>query len=149
MKLPLGTPIARLMDKEPIAVYANSKLKTIVRKFKSTGMDGFPVIDRRGKLIGFICITDLLRACKRRERVGSDFGRFVPEFSKVLSTERVSDVMTERVAAIDLDSTVAEAVRLMLEHGVSRLPVIDKEGKLVGTLTDREILSVVASCLER
>jgi CBS domain-containing protein len=50
------------------------------------------------------------------------------------------DVMTRQVISIDPDSTVLQAARLMLQHHISGLPVVDKAGKLVGILSEGDFL---------
>jgi CBS domain-containing protein len=50
------------------------------------------------------------------------------------------DVMTRDVISIDPDATVLQAARLMLQHRISGLPVIDKAGKLVGVLSEGDFL---------
>lgn len=50
------------------------------------------------------------------------------------------DVMTRNVISIDPDSTVLQAARLMLQHRVSGLPVIDKSDNLVGVLSEGDFL---------
>ncbi|HEX7562106.1 MAG TPA: CBS domain-containing protein, partial [Bradyrhizobium sp.] len=42
------------------------------------------------------------------------------------------NVMTRDVISIDPGATVLQAARLMLQHHISGLPVIDKDGNLVG-----------------
>ena len=53
---------------------------------------------------------------------------------------KAEDVMTRELISIDPDSTVLQAARLMLEHHISGLPVIDKEGNLVGVLSEGDFL---------
>lgn len=50
------------------------------------------------------------------------------------------DVMTRDVISIDPDSTVLQAARLMLQHRISGLPVIDRQGDLVGVLSEGDFL---------
>ena len=49
-------------------------------------------------------------------------------------------VMTRDVISIDPDATVLQAARLMLQHHISGLPVIDKDGRLVGVLSEGDFL---------
>jgi CBS domain-containing protein len=49
-------------------------------------------------------------------------------------------VMTRDVISIDPDATVLQAARLMLQHHISGLPVIDKDGNLVGVLSEGDFL---------
>ncbi len=53
---------------------------------------------------------------------------------------KAEDVMTRGVISIGPDATVLQAARLMLQHGISGLPVIDKGGKLVGILSEGDFL---------
>ena len=53
---------------------------------------------------------------------------------------KAEDVMTRDVISIDPDATVLQAARLMLQHHISGLPVIDKDGNLVGVLSEGDFL---------
>lgn len=56
----------------------------------------------------------------------------------------VRDWMTRNVITIDIDGSMDEAVRLMKEKGIRKLPVM-KRGKIVGILSDRDIKRASAS----
>src|SRR5579872_851624 len=51
-----------------------------------------------------------------------------------------SDVMTRNVISVPPDATIAEAVELMLERGISGLLVVDNSGTLVGIVTEGDLL---------
>jgi len=53
---------------------------------------------------------------------------------------KAEDVMTRDVISIDPDATVLQAARLMLQHHISGLPVIDNNGNLVGVLSEGDFL---------
>jgi CBS domain-containing protein len=53
---------------------------------------------------------------------------------------KASDVMTGRVISIEPTATVAQGVRLMLQHRISGLPVVDNAGRLVGIVTEGDFL---------
>jgi CBS domain-containing protein len=53
---------------------------------------------------------------------------------------KASDVMTRDVVTVRRGASIAEAVRLMLDHGVSGLPVLDDGGKVIGILTEGDLL---------
>ena len=53
---------------------------------------------------------------------------------------KAKDVMTSPVVSVEADSTVLQAVRIMLQRRVSGLPVVDKEGKLIGMVTEGDFL---------
>jgi CBS domain-containing protein len=53
---------------------------------------------------------------------------------------KASDVMTRDVLTVGPGSSVAQAIRLMLDNGVSGLPVLDHDGKVAGILTEGDLL---------
>ncbi|MGH8141316.1 MAG: CBS domain-containing protein [Steroidobacteraceae bacterium] len=53
---------------------------------------------------------------------------------------QVSSIMTGEVITVVASARVAEAVRLMLEHRISGLPVVDASGAVVGMLTEGDLL---------
>jgi acetoin utilization protein AcuB len=53
--------------------------------------------------------------------------------------------MTRDVITIDLDTTILEASELLTRHRIRHLPVVDKESRLVGIVTDRDIRSAMPS----
>jgi CBS domain-containing protein len=53
---------------------------------------------------------------------------------------KARDVMTSPVISVEPDASVLEAVRIMLQRHISGLPVIDKEGRLVGMVTEGDFL---------
>src|SRR5262249_29218597 len=62
---------------------------------------------------------------------------------------KVADVMTREVVSIAPDAAILEAVRLMLQHKISGLPVIDASGKLQGVVTEGDFLRRVETGTER
>jgi CBS domain-containing protein len=56
------------------------------------------------------------------------------------SIVQVRDVMTLNVISVGADDSIVKAARLMLQNRISGLPVIDKEGELVGMVTEGDFL---------
>ncbi len=53
---------------------------------------------------------------------------------------RVSDVMTRNPATVSMDTTVQEVARLMADKDVGFVPIVDNQGVVCGTVTDRDIV---------
>jgi CBS domain-containing protein len=53
---------------------------------------------------------------------------------------RATDVMVRDVVTVRPDMNVADAVKLLSEHDVSALPVVDEAGKLVGILSEADLI---------
>jgi CBS-domain-containing membrane protein len=56
---------------------------------------------------------------------------------------QVKDVMTPNVICIGANEPVLKAARLMLQNRISGLPVIDKDGELVGIVTEGDFCAGV------
>jgi len=78
---------------------------------------------------------------------------------RLKKTVLARQVMKSEVVSVNLDTPLAEAARLMAERGVSGVPVVDREGRVKGMLTEKDFLArlgpaeypsfmgVVADCL--
>ena len=53
---------------------------------------------------------------------------------------RAIDVMVRDVVTVHPDTDVAEAIKLLAEHDVSALPVLDQAGNLVGVLSEADLI---------
>src|SRR5262245_28802787 len=56
------------------------------------------------------------------------------------NTMKAKHVMTSPVVSVGLDATAPEAVQIMLQKRISGLPVINKDGRLVGMVTEGDFL---------
>jgi CBS domain-containing protein len=53
---------------------------------------------------------------------------------------RVRDLMTKKVLTVTAATTVSDVARLMSEHGVSGVPVLDSQGRLAGIVTELDLI---------
>jgi Zn-dependent protease/CBS domain-containing protein len=84
---------------------------------------GYPVV-QAGELVGMVTLEDA-RAVREVER----------------DAYRVSDVMTTELATITPDADALDAISLMQERGVGRLPVLDADGNLVGLVSRSDMVT--------
>jgi CBS domain-containing protein len=62
---------------------------------------------------------------------------------------KVSDVMTRRAICINPEASIVDAIRLMIANHISGLPVVDREGKLVGMVSEGDFLRRAELATER
>ncbi len=96
----------------------------------------FPVIDRRGNLIGIVSEKDLLNAAPSDATTLS-----VWEVNYLLSKLTVDKVMTKNVITITRDTPIEEAARIMADNKVGGLPVVDGN-KVVGIVTETNLFRI-------
>lgn len=61
----------------------------------------------------------------------------------------VAEIMTQPVISVTPQTTIAEAARLMLQHRISGLPVLEASGEVVGVVTEGDLLRRVETGTER
>ncbi|WP_224333087.1 CBS domain-containing protein [Haloprofundus halobius] len=84
---------------------------------------GYPVM-RDGRLTGMVTLND---------------ARSVNEVER--DAYRVEDVMSRDIASVTPDLDAMEALQLMQENGVGRLPVIDTNGDIVGIVSRTDLMT--------
>src|SRR5690242_5918556 len=53
---------------------------------------------------------------------------------------KASEIMTKRVISIAPDASIVQAIRMMLKNRISGLPVVSRSGKLVGIISEGDLL---------
>jgi CBS domain-containing protein len=56
-----------------------------------------------------------------------------------MKEQLVSEWMTHEVISVSPDRTVPEAIRIMKEYEIRRLPVVDEDGRLIGIVTQGDL----------
>ncbi|EYF02814.1 CBS domain-containing protein [Chondromyces apiculatus] len=107
-------------------------------------MRHIPVEDE-GRLVGIVSYRDLLRLVARGEQKREDAGAAGAPASGEVT---VASIMHADPVRATLDMSTQEAMRCMKEHGIGCLPVVEGD-RLVGMVTERELLDLASSLLER
>jgi CBS domain-containing protein len=71
-----------------------------------------------------------------------DLARMVGFSAKFFADMTVSEVMSKPLVTVNSDKSVKDAVVLMEQKNVRRLPIVDNEGQMVGIITSKDILKV-------
>jgi CBS domain-containing protein len=135
-----------VMTADPKSVGISSPLRDVVKLLLSSVFTGLPVVDEQGRPIGVITQGDLILKGGLPLRLGllaaSDQDRLETIF-KQLHSRSAAEVMTTPAITINADRRLVEAVEVMLDKGVKRLPVVDGNGCLAGMLSRLDIFRTV------
>jgi len=113
-------------------------------------ISGLPVVDRGNHLVGITSEADVVslvgsrRAHTCKELLRSVVGHPLPE-RKI--GHLVGDIMTLPASTVNLITEISEAVRLMDGRRMRRLPVVDKEQRLVGLISRSNIVKAMGKKL--
>jgi CBS domain-containing protein len=142
-----GFSVSDLMYKDVPTVRPQARLEEILQALEVDRRRRAIVIDDERHVLGIITDGDLLRRSRHAEEPGL-VGRLraLVGAQKVATTllprsnETAAALMTTPVLTIRMDATLQEALRLMLQHHIKRLPVVDSEGRLMGLLGRASVL---------
>ena len=125
------------MSKTVITADINDSMQDAVKLLKQNNISMLPVM-KNGKLVGIVTDRDLKRAS------ASDATTLeVHELLFLISKIKVKEIMTANPVSIPIDFTVEEAAEVLLEKNISGAPVVDKTGKVVGTITKGDMFRVL------
>ena len=134
-----------VMTTSVITVDRITPYQEIDRLLTEHRISGVPVLMMGRKVVGVVSEADLLAAedeRTRRARMAAATGqrwrlRKRPQVGLTAGT-----LMTAPAVTIGPDATIPAAARVMNTHHLRRLPVTDEDGKLVGIVSRRDLLSV-------
>ena len=151
----MGKTVADIMTPNPISVTPKTPLKEAITILAEKKISGLLVIDEQGKLTGMISESDLMWQETGVETPPyimlldsviylQNLSRYEKEIHKALG-QTVEDVMSDRPITIQSHKSVREAARLMQDKKIRRLPVVDREGKIIGIITQGDIVRMMAN----
>jgi len=139
--------VSSVMSTDPATVREDTPFKDIVRVLEQRDISAAPVVDAAGRVVGVVSEADLLvkqgagdpdsaRSPKRWWRHHD-----APTDPRTDAVTAAA-LMTRPAITVTADATVAHAAREITKHNVKRLPVVDDDGKLVGVVSRKDLLTV-------
>jgi len=129
----MSSPVMTIAPDVPIADALAQMKKEKIRRY--------PVVDKKGKLIGIVSESDLLNASPSEATSLS-----VWEVNYLLSKITIERVMCRDVITVDEDCPIEEAARIMADHKIGGLPVM-QESNVVGIITETDLFKIFLELL--
>ena len=139
------------MTRRVVTITPDTTLLAAAKLMLEHRVGGLPVLDASGRMIGVFSESDLLREEGEdgspwlQMMVGPD-GK--PAEPPRLDARKVGDVMTRQLITIAPGASIAQACRLLHEHRLRRLPVVESD-KLVGMIARADLVRAVAVSAEK
>lgn len=140
--------LSELISPDPVAVGPETPLKDVARILVEHRISGVPVIGERLEVLGVVSEGDIVAKeagpHPRESRLVTWLlgGMHVDE--EKLAARTAAEAMTSPAVTIEAERSVTEAARLMTDHEIKRLPVVDSEGALVGIVTRSDLVRAFA-----
>jgi len=141
--------VKEIMTEAPITVTASTEIIQAAKLLLDHRINGVPVVDDAGKLVGILCQSDII-AQQKKLPVPSLFSfldgyinlssmkNLDKEVRKIAATA-VLDAMTPNPVTVGPDSSIETVATLMVDHNFHTLPVVEN-GLLVGVVGKEDIL---------
>ena len=113
------------MTKNVISVSPDTETEEIMELMKESHHNSYPVVEKDNKLVGMVTAFDIV----------------AKEWA-----ETVSGIMSTNLVVANQNLSINDASRVMFRRGISRMPVVDEKGELVGIITNTDM---VRSHIER
>jgi acetoin utilization protein AcuB len=127
--------VEQIMSHPVDSVTADLKLSQVAHLMREKGRRFLPVVDDRQHLVGLLSHREVERAEPSAITTLS-----VGEVNYLMAKVRVEQMMRREVISCGPRTLVEEAGRLMRERRIGSLPVVESDGRLVGIVTDDDIL---------
>lgn len=127
------------MNRNVVTVDAEDSMLDAIKLLKEKNIRRLPVL-RKGKLVGIITDRDLKKASPSEATTLE-----AHELLYLTAKITVKEIMTPNPVTVPFNYTVEEAAAILLDRKISGLPVVDKDGNVVGTITQTDIFRVLIS----
>ncbi len=116
-----------IMSTDVEAAKENATVIEIGTRLILRSINGIPIIEDNGKVIGIITIIDILRAIKE---------------NKDLDTLKARDIMTRNPITVDENKDMIEIIEIMDKEGIEMVPVVDENNgnRIIGVLSRKDII---------
>jgi CBS domain-containing protein len=122
-----------------ITVHPLNRVSHARRLMLDKNVGRLPVVENE-ELVGMVTEKDIAKAMRAfRDLVSSN------QQDSRIKNLLVEDIMTRRVVTVRTDTPIGEVVKTMLEENIGGVPVLDQKDELVGIITRRGIIRMLAS----
>lgn len=127
----LSKPLSDVMSSEIVTCSPEDEIDNVWRLMQEKAFAGLPVL-KKGKLVGIVTQKDFL-----------DSGTVLPTFEskkgRYKSPSKISVIMKTPVLSLKPSNTIRQAIRIMLDKNIGRIPITNEKNIIVG-IVDREDL---------
>jgi CBS domain-containing protein len=149
-------PVREVMTTDVVQFTPTENVQSAMQRLVERSVDAGPVLDGSGRVVGMLSTGDLIVEEARVHfptvvnflgvNVTMPFSeRKLDESLEKALGATVGEVMSDKPQTIDVDRTVEDAATLMHDEDLSRLPVVDGDGRLVGIIARGDIVKAIVA----
>lgn len=149
--------VKEIMRKKVITVKESTTLRELIEIFDKYTFHTLPVVDKENKVVGIVAFEDILKVFEphpsyimdmlRRTPLWEEYG--IKDFLEIDIPPEIGilcvaeDLMNTNVITTTEEATIIEVCSLMKLNRLRRIPVVDKERRLVGIVSLFDIILTI------
>jgi CBS domain-containing protein len=126
--------VSEFMQNDLITVHKEDIVELVAEMMDWQKIRYTPVEDKNGKLVGLVTSRNILKHFLKNKNSKKTF--------------LVSDIMVENPLTVTQNTNIVDALKLMREHQIGCLPVVNGE-ELVGVITEMDFVLISSRLIER
>lgn len=140
-------PVRDFMTEKVVTVRGDTEIKEAARLLSENRISGMPVVDENERVIGVVSEADILASTGiKRESKIKDILRHLTGETVISSRRgtRVGEIMSSPAITVGPDEDIRDTGRILEEKRIKRLPVVDREGRLIGIISRADIIRAIS-----
>jgi CBS domain-containing protein len=146
-----------IMTTPVLSITEDQSIKEVIDLLAANKFSGVPVVDSSNTVVGIISDTDIVRYSHQLSVIPfTDLSGWISPYADIsdlaslrkgidlLTTTKVAQVMTKKVLTAGEDTDISEIAKLMSRRKINRVPIVDRDGKLVGIITRADLVNNMA-----
>lgn len=143
--------IQQVMTADVTTVHPATTVEEIARIFIEQRISAVPVVDREQRVLGIVSQHDLFLKEKNvpfsLEKLPALFDEWIeleqlPQLYQSARHITAADIMTKHVVSADINSSIGDVARLMVQHSLKRLPIVEND-RLAGMVTRADLIKLL------
>lgn len=152
----MNMKVKDFMIKDVISVHPDATIKEVMKTFVDKKIGGLPIVNDEGKLTGIITDGDILRAIKPIDRHIQDYFNLITYIQEQNMESRLSELAdlaiikiakTRGIVTVSPEDEMKQVVVILAKHHFKKLPVIDKDNKVVGVISRGDAIRNIQNCI--
>ncbi len=153
------TLVEEIMVRDVVTFKPSDPVHFVAWSLREKKISGAPVVEG-GKVMGIVSERDIMKLLEEKQikinlLLPSPFDvielplkmrkelQEIYEIAQRTAKMPVEKIMVKKVITISKDASVAEAAKIMGDRKINRLPVVDRDGNLLGIITRGDIISTL------
>ena len=126
-----------IMKKDVVTIHPETSLDKVIDLLIERNITGIPVLNDDSTLAGIITEKDILNFLIDQDVIDLSNDR-------ILCETTAHHVMTTNIVSFEMDTPLVNICESLVSRNFRRVPIIDKNGKLVGIISRKDIIAVIS-----